>query len=105
MARHDRDLGLLIAVSRATGGFIFVRLVLGAFGMDLYEIYWWFGAGIAVALSGMAVTTARRTDFFDAAMSDDLPQGGLRRLEAVLACLGSLIRAAESTGTCKNWGL
>ncbi|MBK8165331.1 MAG: O-antigen ligase family protein [bacterium] len=76
MARHDRDLGLLIAVSRATGGFIFVRLVLGAFGMDLYEIYWWFGAGIAVALSGMAVTTARRTDFFDAAMSDDLPQGG-----------------------------
>jgi len=74
MARHDRDLRLLTAVARATGGFIFVRLVLGLFGMDLYEIYWWFGAGIAVALSGMTVTTLQRTDFLDAAVSAEGPR-------------------------------
>ncbi len=65
LSRHDSDLRLLIAVAKATGGFIFVRLVLGLFGMDLYEIYWWFGAGLASSLSGMAVTSAKRTRFFE----------------------------------------
>jgi O-antigen ligase len=65
MSRHDRDLRLLIAIAKATGGFIFVRLVLGFFGMDLYEIYWWFGAGLATSLSGMAVTTIRRTRWLE----------------------------------------
>ncbi|MBK7769807.1 MAG: O-antigen ligase family protein [bacterium] len=64
LSRHDSDLRLLIAVAKATGGFIFVRLVLGLFGMDLYEIYWCFGAGLASSLSGMAVTSAKRTRFF-----------------------------------------
>lgn len=65
MSRHDRDLRLLIAIAKATGGFIFVRLILGFFGMDLYEIYWWFGAGLATSLSGMAVTTLRRTRWLE----------------------------------------
>lgn len=65
MSRHDRDLRLLIAIAKATGGFIFVRLILGFFGMDLYEIYWWFGAGLATSLSGMAVTTLRRTRWIE----------------------------------------
>lgn len=60
LIRHDRDLQFLIAVAHATGGFVFIRLVLGLFGMDLYEIYWWFAAGIALCLSGLVVTTGRR---------------------------------------------
>ena len=45
----------------ATAGFIFVRLVLGMFGMDLYEVYWWFGAGICIALLEMIQVTRVRT--------------------------------------------
>lgn len=56
----DGDLSLLIATAHAAGGFIFARLLLGLFGMDLYEIYWWFGAGLAIALSAM-LADARRS--------------------------------------------
>lgn len=59
MARHAEDLRYLVAVAKAGGGFILVRLVLGMFGMDLYEVYWWFGAGLAFALSGLEVHTVR----------------------------------------------
>jgi len=58
---HDEDLQLLIASAQAGAGFILIRLVLGLFGMDLYEIYWWFAAGLAFALSGLVVRTSRRT--------------------------------------------
>ncbi len=62
VAKQVADLDFLVDVARAGAGFIFIRLVLGAFGMDLYEIYWWFGAGMAISLSGMVVVTRRRTD-------------------------------------------
>lgn len=58
---HDRDLKFLQSVANATGGFIFIRLVLGLFGMDLYEIYWWFGAGVAMSLAALEVMARRRT--------------------------------------------
>lgn len=67
LGRHDRDLQFLVAVAHATGGFIFIRLILGLFGMDLYEIYWWFAAGIALSLSGLVVTTGRRLSALAAA--------------------------------------
>lgn len=54
-ARIDRDLRFFIATAKAGGGFIFVRLVLGMFGMDLYEVYWWYGAGLAIVLAGLDV--------------------------------------------------
>jgi O-antigen ligase len=41
------DLRFMQAVAMATAGFLYIRLVLGLFGMDLYEVYWWFVAGIA----------------------------------------------------------
>jgi len=44
------DLRLLHATALATAGFIWVRLALGLFGMDLYEVYWWFAAGLAISL-------------------------------------------------------
>lgn len=34
--------------------YILCRLALGLFGMDLYEIYWWFAAGITIAVAKMA---------------------------------------------------
>jgi len=51
LARNElADLEFLEAVARATVGFLVVRLVLGLFGMDLYEVYWWFAAGMACCL-------------------------------------------------------
>lgn len=62
---HDRDLVFLVATARAVGGFVVIRLVLGLFGMDLYEIYWWFAAGLTFVLSGLVERTWRRTRFFE----------------------------------------
>lgn len=58
---HLADLCFLRAVAQAAGGFIFVRLALGLFGMDLYEVYWWFAAGIAFSVSLLETDTRRRT--------------------------------------------
>lgn len=57
VVKHDADLKFLLAICTASASFIFVRLVLGLFGMDLYEIYWWFGAGLAISLVNMSYTT------------------------------------------------
>jgi hypothetical protein len=38
------------AMSRAIIAFIYARLFLGLFGMDTYEIYWWFSLGISIAI-------------------------------------------------------
>ena len=54
LGRHREELALMMAVCKAAGGFVFVRLVLGFFGMDLYEIYWWFAAGLALCLTSLA---------------------------------------------------
>lgn len=44
------DLSLIRAAAMAVSGYIYIRLVLGFFGMDLYEIYWWIGLGMTIAL-------------------------------------------------------
>lgn len=54
------EMKFLVAIANATSGFIVLRLIVGLFGMDLYEIYWWFGAGIAVALIGLSQRTQAR---------------------------------------------
>ncbi len=59
LGRQDRDLRFLLAVCRAGAAFIWVRLLLGLFGMDLYEIYWWFAAGLAISLMTVAQATAK----------------------------------------------
>lgn len=63
--KHSRDLAFCLSMAQATAGFVVVRLALGFFGMDLYEIYWWVGAGVAVSLAGLVVTTNRKTQFFE----------------------------------------
>ncbi|HML78022.1 O-antigen ligase family protein [Geobacter sulfurreducens] len=44
------DLNFMYAVTTATLGYLIIRLVLGLFGMDLYEIYWWFISGVTWVL-------------------------------------------------------
>lgn len=61
VARHDGDLASLQAAATASAGFIFVRLVLGLFGMDLYEVYWWFGAGMAISILNLTLVTGNNT--------------------------------------------
>lgn len=34
--------------------YVLCRLALGLFGMDLYEVYWWFAAGLTIALSKLS---------------------------------------------------
>lgn len=47
------DKSFIIAISQSIVAFIYVRLFLGIFGMDTYEIYWWFGVGITSILWGI----------------------------------------------------
>ena len=47
------DLLWIEAIASATISFIIIRLTLGLFGMDLYEIYWWFAIGITFSLYSM----------------------------------------------------
>ena len=61
---HLSDLKLIHAVSSAVVLFLVVRLALGFFGMDFYEIYWWFALGLTTALYHMQLTTQRKTQFF-----------------------------------------
>lgn len=42
--------------------YILCRLALGLFGMDLYEVYWWFAAGFTIALAKFAVTSEQLTE-------------------------------------------
>lgn len=35
--------------------YVICRLVLGCFGMDLYEVYWWFAAGFTIALAKISI--------------------------------------------------
>ena len=46
----QKNSSLILAISKAVVAFTFARLFLGLFGMDTYEIYWWFAAGITMAL-------------------------------------------------------
>jgi O-antigen ligase len=45
-----KSLRLVRTTCDALMGFLVIRLYLGMFGMDLYEVYWWFAAGLTVAL-------------------------------------------------------
>jgi O-antigen ligase len=47
----NADNAFLIAMCKATIGFILLRLLLGMFGMDLYEIYWWLALGITLSIA------------------------------------------------------
>lgn len=59
---HIRELKLLNAVAKALFLFLIIRLTLGLFGMDLYEIYWWFGSGLTIALFNINKYSSLKTE-------------------------------------------
>ncbi len=59
--QYLEDLKFMDAICNAIKGFVLIRLVLGVFGMDFYEIYWWFASGLALALYKMSAVNAQRT--------------------------------------------
>jgi O-antigen ligase len=56
------ELRFLEATTQATTGFLIVRLTLGLFGMDLYEVYWWFAAGMSFCLLQIWLVLRRRLE-------------------------------------------
>lgn len=59
--QHLNDLKFLQAISSSVYLFVIIRLALGLFGMDLYEIYWWFALGVTVALYGINLVSQNKT--------------------------------------------
>ncbi len=66
------DLALMRAAVKATAGFVFVRLMLGFFGMDMYEIYWWFAMGMTVALLNLLTPIGKRAHLLGELIATDL---------------------------------
>lgn len=59
--QHLADVRFMRATSSAFLAYVFVRLVLGFFGHDLYEIYWWLASGASIAIVNMEAIAAART--------------------------------------------
>jgi len=51
------------AVAKSLIAFIYARLFLGVFGMDTYEIYWWFAAGLTMAMYRIANDHQEKTKY------------------------------------------
>ncbi len=64
IVKHISDLRLIYAVGSAVFMFLVIRLALGFFGMDLYEIYWWFALGLTISLYNINKYAQSRTDEF-----------------------------------------
>ncbi|ARN74513.1 hypothetical protein BST96_10515 [Oceanicoccus sagamiensis] len=48
------DAKFIIACGNAVIAYIAARLILGMFGMDMYEIYWWWAIGLTLACCNIA---------------------------------------------------
>jgi len=62
--QHMNDLNLMQATANSVFMFLLIRLMVGLFGMDLYEIYWWFAMGLTIALLNMNIWAIQRTKYF-----------------------------------------
>jgi hypothetical protein len=51
--KHLADLKLMHAVCNCVYLYTILRLVLGLFGMDLYDIYWWYSTGLTISIFNM----------------------------------------------------
>ncbi|MBB6091634.1 O-antigen ligase [Povalibacter uvarum] len=56
------DARLMLATTNALIVYTLVRLVLGVFGHDFLEIYWWLAAGLVMALNNMRIVAEQRCD-------------------------------------------
>ena len=60
--KHLTDLEFMEAICNSLIVFIITRLGLGIVGHDLYEVYWWFASGLAIALLNINAIAAKRTN-------------------------------------------
>jgi O-antigen ligase len=60
-----KDLVFLKEISNATFLFVVLRLFLGMFGMDLYEIYWWFAVGLSISIDSILLVSSKRVEFVE----------------------------------------
>ena len=63
-AKHEKDLNLFLAMVNAILVYLLLRLVLGLFGHDLYEIYWWIVIGFVFSLNKLNTIAEKRTAYF-----------------------------------------
>ncbi len=54
ICEDEKNISFMIAASKAVSFYLIVHLFLGLFGMDLYEVYWWFAIGLALVIHRMA---------------------------------------------------
>ncbi len=61
LQEHLLDLRIMDSTCKAVLLYLIIRLALGFFGHDLYEIYWWFIIGSTIAVSNINIVALRRT--------------------------------------------
>jgi putative inorganic carbon (hco3(-)) transporter len=61
LKRHLADVRFMRATAAAFFAYVFVRMIVGIFGHDLYEIYWWLAAGGSMAIVNMQPLVEART--------------------------------------------
>ena len=59
-----RDILLVQALVDGLVCFLWIRVVVGIFGHDLYEIYWWFATGMVISFMSIVPGMTKRTDAF-----------------------------------------
>jgi putative inorganic carbon (HCO3(-)) transporter len=79
LVKHAADVSFMRATTSAFLAYLFTRLVLGLFGHDLYEIYWWITAGASIAIANLHPLVNART----AALMPDVAPAPPNRLVAV----------------------
>ena len=66
LSANDGEEGkYVLAISKAVVAFIYARLFLGLFGMDTYEIYWWFATGMTIAMWSISHKYFNNSSFQD----------------------------------------
>jgi O-antigen ligase len=79
IATEIRNSQLFAATASAVVVFLLVRLLLGLFGHDLFEIYWYITAGLTMALNNLLQIASRRCAELTGAPSVLLPRSTVRR--------------------------
>lgn len=64
----SNNIDFCLAIGKAVRAFIIVRLFLGLFGMDLYEIYWWLAIGLTLSLRSMSRSLTELTQTYQKEM-------------------------------------
>lgn len=64
LSKHIWDLKFILATCNAVILFLTIRLALGLFGHDLYEIYWWFSIGLTCCVFNINRVLLNKTDKF-----------------------------------------